>query len=876
MNMPAVDQVPTAADPPRVIGTRHSWWRHGTALVGGLRRCPATLGLIALIWVLGATSASLLRGPTPRLRQAIGVGPATLMAGHWWSPVTSLLWCANLGGYLLGTALLLAVLAPAERRLGSLRAALLLLITQIVGTVAGSALVLVTTAAGASWTGRLAGMTAIGVWPAAVGVGLALSAWLTATWRRRVRLLLTILTALLVAYRGNLVDIFTAVAGFTGLITGWWMTGRPRRHHRPYRVADDRRVLVALAVAATALGPIAVALSTNAVGPLSALRYLFLAPAPDPATVQQICADPATLDDCRAARALLQLSGVGPAITTLMPVLLLLVAADGLRLGRRAAWLAAMTVNLALAAVAVVMVLETAESTAGSGPVVGPGSGALDVVPFTVPLLMVIVLLMTRRAFPVRAPAGTYRRAGLVCGAAVLLLGAAYVGLGFVLRDHFDHPPSVGELLANLPTRFVPPAYLADIDPAFLPVGTAATVLFEWTGPLLLSVVCVALLVSFRRNQGYVPVGDRTRAREMLLRYGGSSLAHMILWRGNSYHFGPGERTVTGYRIVGTVAVGLFGPVGPVEQRGPAITDFARYCAGRGLTPCWYSVTSPVRDAVAQELHWQSVQVAAEAVIDLAEFSVRGKKWQSVRTATNKAEQLGITAQWIDYRATPARITQQIRAISRQWVADKGLPEMGFTLGGVRELLDPDVRCLIAVDQDGSVHAVLSFLPAYRDGKPIAWTLDFMRRRANGFPGAVEFLIAHAAIQLRDEGAEYLSLSGAPLARIADTPPPDWVQRLLDATGQALEPVYGFQSLLEFKAKFQPTYQPLWLLYPETATLPIITNAIVKSYVPTLTAGQGSRLFQRLYRAHRGRISRAFPSQKLSHHRGKVETEKRE
>ena len=61
-----------------------------------------------------------------------------------------------------------------------------------------------------------------------------------------------------------------------------------------------------------------------------------------------------------------------------------------------------------------------------------------------------------------------------------------------------------------------------------------------------------------------------------------------------------------------------------------------------------------------------------------------------------------------------------------------------------------------------------------------------------------------------------------------------------------MEPVYGFQSLLEFKAKFQPTYQPLWMAYPDPAALPGIANAITKSYLPHLTARQGTRLLRKL------------------------------
>ena len=123
-----------------------------------------------------------------------------------------------------------------------------------------------------------------------------------------------------------------------------------------------------------------------------------------------------------------------------------------------------------------------------------------------------------------------------------------------------------------------------------------------------------------------------------------------------------------------------------------------------------------------------------------------------------------------------------------------------------------------------------------------------MRRRTTGFPGVMEYLIATAAIRFRDDGAEFLSLSGAPLARIDRGRDPDAVQRLLDMLGRVLEPVYGFQSLLDFKAKFQPTYHPLWLAYPDPAALPAIANAISRSYLPHLTARQGSRLLRRLRR----------------------------
>jgi lysylphosphatidylglycerol synthetase-like protein (DUF2156 family) len=233
-------------------------------------------------------------------------------------------------------------------------------------------------------------------------------------------------------------------------------------------------------------------------------------------------------------------------------------------------------------------------------------------------------------------------------------------------------------------------------------------------------------------------------------------------------------------------------------------------------------------------------------VLPLQGLRFTGKAWQDVRTTMNHAVRLGITAEECRYRTAPRSITDQIRVISEAWVAEKGLPELGFTLGGIDELADDDVRLLIAVDPDRTVHGVTSWLPVHRDGKIVGWTLDFMRRRADGFRGSMEFLIASAALRGQAEGDEFLSLSGAPLAR-ADQDEAAGVQRALDLAARLLEPVYGFRSLLAFKAKFRPVHQPLYLAYADSAALPSIGNAVARAYLPDMTPRQFTRLARSLW-----------------------------
>ena len=151
-------------------------------------------------------------------------------------------------------------------------------------------------------------------------------------------------------------------------------------------------------------------------------------------------------------------------------------------------------------------------------------------------------------------------------------------------------------------------------------------------------------------------------------------------------------------------------------------------------------------------------------------------------------------------------LVRQVEHLSQEWLGDKELPEMGFTLGGVTEALDREVKVGLAIGADGAVHGVTSWMPVYGgDGEIVGWTLDLMRRADGGFRATMEFLIASSCLYFKEQGALYVSLSGAPLARSEAEPEGETVvEKFLDTLGASLEPVYGFRSLHAFKSKFQP------------------------------------------------------------------------
>ncbi|WP_018348128.1 phosphatidylglycerol lysyltransferase domain-containing protein [Longispora albida] len=819
-----------------------------------IRRAPLILGCVALLWLVGLVglvSGAVVTGPSEDVTTRLGIGLRAFADGHWWSPLTSPLFCMGPWSYVLTTLLFLVPGVPAERRLGARATAAILLFSQVAGCVLGVGLIKLGTLAGETSLSLVSNYNQFGASPAAAGLGLALSCRLSALWRRRTRLILVGGLLLWALYAGDVLDWVRLCGGLAGLALGIVIYGRSGRLTAPSHA--ETRVLVGMLVAGGALGALLTVAVPDALGPLSSWRSLLVSPVPGKEVIDSYCADPEFEDICRELRGEGALGGLLGLVLSAVPALLLLVAAEGLRRGRRLAWWIALLVNLMMLGL---VAWTTADNIANPLPLEA-GESRISVArqiaesaePMLLVIVTIVVLLAARRHFAIRVPRGQFLSFVLYVLGTLTAVGFGYVWGGALVASQFDPEANLGSLFADFPKRLLPPVYQSLFGVGLLPDGPVARILFGYTGLVFWLVTLAGLLVLFWRTRAVTEPGAAARAREVLKR-GGSNLSYMTMWEGNHYWFTPGGKSAVAYRVINGIAVTTGDPIGLPAERAEAVAGFAEFCATQGWTPCFYSVTEDSREA-ALDLGWRAVQVAEDTVLALAELKFSGKKWQDVRTALNNAAKAGITAQWYTFPEAPLPIAEQVREISEEWVADKGMPEMGFTLGGLSELEDRSVRILVAVDADGKVHGVTSWLPVYRDGEPIGWTLDFMRRGvASGpdgtpvFRGVMEFLIASAALSFKDEGAEFLSLSGAPLARLDRGEQPTALQRLLDFTGRTLEPVYGFRSLFAFKAKFQPAYEPMYMAYPDPAALPAIASAIGRAYLPHLTPGQGLRMIR--------------------------------
>lgn len=685
-------------------------------------------------------------------------------------------------------------------------------------------------------------------------VAMAASCFAGALWRRRVRLATVFLAVTLFLYSASASDLYALVALPIGLAVGMLSGGRRATLRVQRSSHHETRVLLGALTAVTAVGPVIATVWGSGAGLLSVYGWLSY----DPLTLADgaVCVVGSTLAPCPTATSYTELQPHAGWIAAL-PMLVLLVASWGILRGRRGALGLAIAVNLLVfLGMAYVFVatepstlVDLAEVRAADvasvwQTLVGLGVSAL------VPLAVAVTLFVFRRAAPVPSVRGA--RTSFLVTIGIAATGTLAIALDgtLALADQFAPRPDPGHLVHTLLLRLLPPSLLPVDAVEYVPLTPAAQALWYLPAAVFWATCVIAAARLILRSGATRPTGDRARARALLERGGGGSLAFMTTWAGNAYWFAPDADAAIAYRVYGGVAVTLGGAFGADRTRRDIGRAFVDFCGENGWTPVFYSVDDDARHALA-ELGWQQTRVADEALLDPRTWTPAGKKRQDVRTATNRAAREGVTAHWSRWNDLSFLDRAQLREISEAWVADKTIPEMGFTLGGLDETSDPLVRLMLARDADGRIVAVTSWLPIHGAHAVVGYSLDVMRRRDDAMNGVMEFVIGAVVEQTRADGCCVLSLSGSPLAshREADAADLPAVDRLLEQLSALLEPAYGFRSLANFKKKFQPDFAPMWMLYPDATHLPAIGLALLRCYVPGLTLAGAARLAARLRRA---------------------------
>ncbi len=404
-----------------------------------------------------------------------------------------------------------------------------------------------------------------------------------------------------------------------------------------------------------------------------------------------------------------------------------------------------------------------------------------------------------------------------------LLFTLAYGTLGFYLQDQaynldFDLPSALGQTLAM---------FFTGDDGGLVP----RTKFGRFFGNSIYlvggSTMIVALWMLLR------PVllrGRPTTSAEYLLvtqiveAHGNSSLTRFALLADKSFYFSPSGQTVIAYVPKGRGAIALGDPIGPIEDRQAAIHGFKEFCLRRDWAPAFYQ-TRPNELETYYALGFGSLQIGEEGLVDLVNFSLTGKAKQDLRTSLNKSKRLGYQANFYEPPIS-TELLNQLRSVSNEWLqATKGA-EKRFSLGWFHADYLRDCKIVTVTDETGQIIAFANVVNGYQS-KDV--TVDLMRQRVKVPPGTMDFLFVSMFEKYKAQGYQGFSIGLSALSGVGEVPESRRLEQGLRYLSKHLNRFYNFKGIHNYKKKFQPQWEPRYLVYLNVVELPMIVVSLIRA-----------------------------------------------
>ena len=343
---------------------------------------------------------------------------------------------------------------------------------------------------------------------------------------------------------------------------------------------------------------------------------------------------------------------------------------------------------------------------------------------------------------------------------------------------------------------------------------------------LMTSLTTIYLVLRSPEPRPRLTTDDESRVRELLDKYP-DSLGYFALRDDKAVVWSPTGKSAIGYRVISGVMLAAGDPIGDPEAWPGAIREFCAQAELHAWTPAVLGCSEQGGRVWTRETGFDALELGDEAIIDTATFSLEGRAMRNVRQMVNRVRRAGYECEVMRVRDM---LPERRRAIIRDADAWRGTAtERGFSmaLGRVADARDPN-SVVATASKDGVVRGVLQFAPWGREGM----SLDLMRRDRAADAGLSDLLIvdaiaASAALGMRQvslnfavfrsalEGGE--KLGAGPVLRM-------WCRLLVFVSRW-----FQIESLYRFNAKFQPAWNPRFIVYPSASTLPRIALAALEA-----------------------------------------------
>jgi phosphatidylglycerol lysyltransferase len=429
------------------------------------------------------------------------------------------------------------------------------------------------------------------------------------------------------------------------------------------------------------------------------------------------------------------------------------------------------------------------------------------------------VLLATRARFVVRSDVSTLGPALLRLLVAVfVLVGYGVAGFWYMDRRDFGINFTIGDSVRRT-LEFL----TLQSDPAIVAHTRHARWFLNSLYLMSATAAGYSLLQVFRPVVYRLSISPRDHAvaSEIVARYGRSALDYFKTWPDKTIYFTPSRRAFLAYRVAGGDAVVLGDPVGPEEEIPEAIRGFAALCMENDWRLGFHQ-TLPDFLPVYRSLGFKKIKIGDDAIVDLTQLSLEGRKMKELRSALAKLERQGIRFRGFEPPIS-RDLLQEVHDVSNEWLRFSGRRERQFSLGMFRHEYVGSTPLYAAEDAAGRVLAFVNVIPSYHPGET---TVDLMRRRTQAPNGIMDYLFVNLFLESRKKGYTRFNFGMAPMSGFAEKDEASREERAIHAFFQRLNFLFSYRGLRHYKAKFATSWEPRYLVYRNALDLPRLALAL--------------------------------------------------
>jgi len=294
----------------------------------------------------------------------------------------------------------------------------------------------------------------------------------------------------------------------------------------------------------------------------------------------------------------------------------------------------------------------------------------------------------------------------------------------------------------------------------------------------------------------------------------GVSESHLALTGDKLFLFAATGETCLMYGQRKRTRIALGAPIGKEADAEQLIDRFLKETAADKCMGAFYAVRHRHLH-LFQNSGLISQKIGEMALVPIKGFNLQGKEKARYRQARNRAVREGVSFEIVNVQAS-SDLMNRLEYISNIWLAGQAGREKGFSLGRFHR--DVLARYPIAIARKEGEIIAFSNLWSSPDKKELS--LDLMRYIDGHMVGVIDFLLVESMIWGSEQGYHSFSLGMAPLAGLDSEDHRNVISRLCRLAYNHGDKIYGFKGIRQFKKKFNPEWEPVYLLASRQIHMP--------------------------------------------------------